>query len=452
MSKKLHIHTVTEITTYIKGALEEDTRLKDILVKGEISNYRIPGRHLYFSLKDGGALLPCIMFEDKMENLKFDLKNGLEVIARGTVGVYAPQGKYQLYVEELFPMGRGLLYLAFEKLKKELMQKGYFDPAHKIPLPFLPQRIGIVTSPNGAAIKDILKVLDDRFPNLDIVISPCRVQGEEAPEEIARAIENLNQLGEVDVIIVGRGGGSMEDLFAFNDRIVADAIYKSRIPTISAIGHEIDQTIADLVADRSAPTPSAAAQQIVPVKEELLWQLLERRKKLKNLVMSKKEALEGEIAKLQKLLQARHPQRNVLELKQRVDEQRRRIQDYVKANLQNKRNNLLQLNHNFAQTSPANQLNLYRERTKAIAEKLSRSILRAMERKRNQLIYFKNKAEALSPYSVLKRGYSICLKLPQLKIITEHKQVKKGDKVRVRLYKGSLHSQIYKIEGEEDEV
>lgn len=449
MNKNLHIHTVTEITAYIKGALEEDIRLQDILIKGEISNYRIPGKHLYLSLKDGGALLPCIMFEDKMQNLKFDLKNGLEVVARGSIGVYPPQGRYQLYIDELFPMGKGLLYLAFEKLKKELMRKGYFDPAHKIPLPSLPQRIGIATSPNGAAIKDILKVLNERFPNLDIVISPCRVQGEEAPAEIAQAIENLNEYGKLDVIIVGRGGGSMEDLFAFNHRMVADAIYNSSIPVISAIGHQIDQTIADFIADKNAPTPSAAAQQIVPLKDELLWQLLEKRKKLKSIITRKKESLEGEITKLQKLLQVRHPQRHVLELKQRVDESRRRIHDYAKVNLQNKKNILLRLNQNFIQTSPGNQLNLCQEKIKGAAEKLIQSVLRSTEKKHNQLNHLKNKTKALSPYSVLKRGYSICLKLPESKIITEHTQVKKGDRVKMRLYKGSVHSQIYKVEEDE---
>ncbi|MBE0478331.1 exodeoxyribonuclease VII large subunit [Candidatus Aerophobetes bacterium] len=446
INKNLHIHTVTEITAYIKGVMEKDIQLQDILIKGEISNYRIPGRHLYFSLKDAGALLPCIMFEDRLQNLKFDLTNGLEVVARGSIGVYSPQGRYQLYVDELFPMGRGLLYLALEKLKKELMQKGYFDSAHKLTLPFLPRRISIVTSPNGAAIKDIFKVLDTRFPNLDITVSPCRVQGEEAPAEIARAIENLNQYAKVDVIIVARGGGSMEDLFAFNDKVVADAIYNSRIPIITAIGHEIDQTIADLVADKSAPTPSAAAQQVVPAKDELVWQLLERRKKLKNLVIRRKEYLEGEIAKFKKLLQARHPQKRILELKQRVDEYYRRMRDYIRVNLQNKKNNLLQLNQDFIQLSPNSKLTLYREKTKSAKERLIQLSLRELERKCNKLVYLKNKVETLSPYSMLKRGYSICLKLPGLQVVTKHTQVKQGDKIKVKLYKGALQSQIYKME------
>lgn len=448
MNENLHIHTVTEITSYIKGMLEENIKLQDILIKGEISNYRPPIKHLYFSLKDSGSILSCVMFEDKIQNLKFDLKNGLEVIARGNIGVYPPQGRYQLYVSELFPMGRGLLYLAYEKLKKELMEKGYFDPAHKIPLPFLPQRIGIVTSPKGAAIKDILKVLDDRFPNLDIILSPCRVQGDEAPKEIAQAIENLNHYGYVDVIIVGRGGGSIEDLFAFNDKIVADAIYNSRIPVISAVGHEIDQTIADLVADEKAPTPSAAAQQVVPRKEELLLRLMEKKEKLKSLILRKKELLEKENIKFKKLLQARHPQRLILELKQRVDEYRRRAYDYMKVHIHQKTTSFLRLNQEFIRYSPQTRVNLLREKLKSLTEKLIYSGLRLTEREKNSISNLKNKLEALSPYSVLKRGYSICLSLPELKVITGYTQVKKEDKIKIKLYKGHLYGKIYKIEGE----
>jgi len=451
MRQDLHIHTVAEITAYIKGTLEEDLRLQDILVKGEISNYRIPGRHLYFSLKDSGGILSCVMFEDKFQSLKFDLRNGLEVVVRGSIGVYPPQGRYQLYVEELFPLGKGLLYLAYEKLKEELKEKGYFDPAHKVSLPFLPQRIGVVTSSRGAAIKDILKVLEERFPNLEIIISPCRVQGEEAPLEIAQAIENLNEYGRVDVIIVGRGGGSIEDLFAFNEKIVADAIYNSRIPVISAVGHEIDQTIADLVADERAPTPSAAAERIVPRKEDLLLKLAEKRRKLKILINQKRESLEQEVIKLRKLLEVRHPRIIIQELKQRVDEYRRRIRDYLTATIQYSRNKFLRLNQDFLQYSPHHQLNLAKVKVKTLREKLTQAILRDMERRTNQLTYMKNKARALSPYSILKRGYSICLTFPRQKIVRDHTQVKKGEKVKIRLYRGHLYGKIYKTQEEGSE-
>lgn len=445
-NSNLHVYTVTEITTYIKGLLETDNRLQDVLVKGEISNYRIPGKHLYFSLKDGETILPCIMFEDKLQNLKFDLQNGLEVVVLGSMGVYSPQGRYQLYAEELFPMGKGLLYLALEKLKTELMQKGYFDPMHKLPLPPLPQRIGMATSLQGAAIKDILKVLDARFPNLDIIIAPCRVQGEEAPAEIAEAIKNLNEYAKIDVIIVARGGGSMEDLFAFNNKIVADAIYNSRIPVITAIGHEIDQTIADFVADKSAPTPSVAAQLVVPIKDELLWQFAEKRKKIKNLITNKKMHLEAEIVKFKKLLKAKHPKMYVLELKQRLDGHYRRIRDHLRVHIQIKTNILLKLSQGFTQTSPERKLNLYEEKLLGAKRKLIQADIVDRERKYSRCRHLKSKLENLSPYSVLKRGYSICLKLPELKVITNHSHVKEGDKLKLKLYKGSLRSQVYKIE------
>lgn len=445
-----HIHTVSEITSYIKGNLEEDTRLQNILIKGEISNYRIPGRHLYFSLKDGDSLLSCIMFEDKLQELKFDLTNGLEVVVRGSIGVYAPQGRYQLYVEEMFPMGKGFLYLTFEKLKNDLKKKGYFDPEHKKALCFLPQRIGVVTSPKGAAIKDILRVLDDRFPNLEIILSPCRVQGKEAPLEIARAIENLNEYGKIDVIIVGRGGGSMEDLFAFNDQLVADAIYNSSIPIISAVGHEIDQTIADLVADARAPTPSGAAQMVIPRKEDLLLKVLDKRRKIKTLINQRKDYFRGEVSKLEKLLVARHPRRIVQNLKQRVDELRRQVRDYLNSGIHRRRNLLLRLRQNFVKHSPQHQVNLIKERLKPMRKKLIQAISRDIERKKGELTHLKNKNKALSPYSILKRGYSITFGLSDGKIIKEYTQVRQGEKIKVKLHKGYLYADILKTEEEEE--
>lgn len=202
---KVHIYTVNEITNYIKRKIERDEKLQDVWVKGEISNFKFPSRHLYFSLKDKESLLSCVMFQNRVTELNLALKDGLEVIAKGSIGVYKPQGRYQFYVEEILPVGKGALYLKFEQLKEELEKNGYFDPEHKIPLPYLPRRIGVATSLEGAAIKDILTGLNKRFPNLKIVLSPCRVQGDEAPAEIAQAVQNLNDYGKVEVIIVGRG-------------------------------------------------------------------------------------------------------------------------------------------------------------------------------------------------------------------------------------------------------
>jgi len=294
--------------------------------------------------------------------------------------------------------------------------------------------------------------LDDRFPNLEIIISPCRVQGEEAPLEIAQAIENLNEYGKVDVIIVGRGGGSIEDLFAFNEKVVADAIYNSHIPIISAVGHEIDQTIADLVADERAPTPSAAAQRVVPRKEDLILKISEKKRKLKNLISRKKQSLEQEILKLRKLLEARHPQKITRDLKQRVDEYRRRVHDYLMANIQNQRNVFLRLSQKFIQQSPYHKINLNKEKIKALREKITRTYLGEMEKRKNKLLYLSNKAKSLSPYSILKRGYSICFNLASGKIVKESSQIKKEDKVKIMLSKGSLYGKIYKVEESKGEL
>lgn len=446
--QKVHIYTVGEITDYIKGTLEEDGRLQNIWIRGEISNFKLPSRHLYFSLKDEGGLLSCVMFQDKLERLQFDLENGLEVIVRGNIGVYKPQGRYQLYAEEMFPVGKGLLYLNFEKLKEELRKKGYFQPEHKLPLPYLPQRIGIATSPKGAAIRDILTVLNKRFPNLDIIIAPCRVQGDEAPEEIAEAINNLNRYGKIDVIIVGRGGGSLEDLFAFNERVVAEAIYNSRIPIISAVGHEIDVTIADFVADERVPTPSAAAQRVIPRKEELKIKLKDKKDKLSYLIKKKKQLLCSNVEKLRNSLRREHPQRKIRDLKQQMDDFRKNLRGYINHQFQLKRSHLSHLEQRFILLSPQKRYNLEKEKLKEKQEKLRITVKTKLEKIKEKINSCANRIRDLSPLSILERGYSICFSYPEGKVIREYQQVKKKDKIRVKLYKGHLLSEVYKAEEE----
>ncbi|RLE08487.1 exodeoxyribonuclease VII large subunit [Candidatus Aerophobetes bacterium] len=414
-----HIYTVNEITSYIKNLVEEDENLQDIWVRGEISNFKSPSRHLYFALKDEESLLSCIMFQDRVDTLKFTLENGLEVVARGNIGIYKPQGRYQLYVEEIFPVGRGYLYLAFEQLKKELERKGYFRPEHKLHLPYLPQRIGIVTSPKGAAIRDILTILDKRFSNLEIVLSPCRVQGEGASEEIAQAIQNLNDYGKVDVIIVGRGGGSLEDLFPFNERVVAEAIYNSHIPIISAVGHEIDVTISDFVADERAPTPSAAAERVVPKKIDLISNLKDCKQKLLHLIHTHLNSLRSDLERIKASSPFKQPYRRIQDLKQKTDDFRRRINS-LKEKLEQEKRMLINL-----------------EESK-------------LEKNKERILSWKERLRNLSPLSTLKRGYSICLSHPEGKIIRDYKQVKEGERVKVKLYKGGIYSQVYQIEKEEN--
>jgi exodeoxyribonuclease VII large subunit len=263
------ILTVTEITRRIKGVLE--TGFSGVAVQGEISNFRWgPSGHMYFTLKDEHAQLNAIMWRLKAMNLFFTPQDGMKVIARGNITVYEVRGVYQIDVLQLQPLGVGELQLAFEQLKRKLAAEGLFDSEHKKPLPPFPERVGIITSPTSAAIRDMLNILARRFPALEVVLYPVRVQGAGAAEEIAEALRDFNEYGEVDVLIVGRGGGSLEDLWAFNEEAVARAIYASEVPVVSAVGHEIDFTIADFVADLRAPTPSAAAELVVKNRDELV--------------------------------------------------------------------------------------------------------------------------------------------------------------------------------------
>jgi len=257
------IYTVSELTREIKQVLE--TGFPCLWVEGEISNFkRHSSGHLYFTLKDENSQIRCAMWRYRANDLIFRPEDGMKVLVQGNLQVYEPGGYYQIIVQQVQPAGVGELQLAFEQLKKKLYAEGLFDEAHKKPIPIFPERIGVITSPTGAAIRDIISVITRRFPIAQIILAPVRVQGPGAKEEIVQAIQDFNEFGEVDVLIVGRGGGSLEDLWAFNEEVVARAIFTSKIPIISAVGHEIDFSISDFVADRRAPTPSAAAEMAVP--------------------------------------------------------------------------------------------------------------------------------------------------------------------------------------------
>jgi len=289
--------TVSELTARLREALEE--RFPAVWVEGEISNYRLYGSgHAYFTLKDADAQLRAVLFRNRMRRIRFEPTDGLHVMAFGSIEVYPQRGEYQLVVELLEPKGLGALQLAFEQLKARLQAEGLFDPARKRELPRFPRKIGIVTSPSGAAIRDMLRVIGRRFGELHIVIAPCRVQGEGAAAEIAQGLRELNGLGDVDVIIVGRGGGSLEDLWAFNEEVVARAIAASKVPVVSAVGHEVDFTIADFVADLRAPTPSAAAELVVREKQAVVDALVQLRARLERVAARPLRDLERRVDEL----------------------------------------------------------------------------------------------------------------------------------------------------------
>ena len=392
--KTKHIYTVSELTREARMLME--SAFPAVWVQGEISNLNAHSSgHLYFSLKDEAAVLNCAMFRQENQQLQFAPKDGMQVLCFGRVSIYDKQGKYQLYVQAMEPKGLGALQLAFQQLKEKLQKEGLFDEAHKKPIPFLPQRIGIVTSPTGAAIRDILNISRRRFQNIEIIINPVRVQGDGAAAEIARAIGEFNEYAKVDVIIVGRGGGSIEDLWPFNEEIVARALYASKIPTISAVGHEVDFTIADFVADVRAPTPSAAAELVIPEKEQLIASIETLYRRLTNNFLHRLNIFKNRISQLKDSYILRQPLNLVVQMRQRLDE----------------------LTHSLA-IRTRHTIDINREALGTLAGTL----------------------EALSPLAVLGRGSSITVRVSDKKIIKDSASLKWGDRIETKLHKGKIIS------------
>lgn len=380
--------SISELNDIIKGTLE--SQLDAVWVVGEISNFRVPpSGHLYFTLKDDKSQIGAVMFRRQGKSLSFIPANGMEVMCFGRVSLYAVRGDLQLYVEEMEPRGQGALFLAFERLKKKLAAEGLFAPERKRPLPFLPAAIGIVTSDKGAALHDVLRILGDRFSERRIIIRPVKVQGDGAAREIADGIAELGRLGAVDVIIVGRGGGSLEDLWAFNEEIVARAISAAPVPVISAVGHEIDFTIADFVADHRAPTPTAAAEMVIPRKSDLTEQLLVLEEALLKGMRFRLDAANDSLRALIKRLS--DPGRKLREQQQWLDE---------------------------------------------LSEDLLRRLHKRLSEFKAQLAHQTGRLNALSPLAVLDRGYSIVHQLPQGTIVKDTAVLNVGDRLRITFAKG----------------
>lgn len=397
------IYTVKELTRRIRELMESS--FSAIWIEGEISGFKHHhSGHMYFSLKDEEALLKAAFFSRFNRGIKFDLKDGLHVLCFGKISVYEPRGDYQLYVERIEPKGLGALQLAFLQLKEKLAREGLFDEERKRPIPRFPKTVGVVTSPTGAAIRDILHVVNRRFRGTNVLLNPVRVQGDGASEEIARAIVEMNQLEDIDVLIVGRGGGSLEDLWAFNEEAVARAVFYSRIPVISAVGHEIDWTICDWVADLRAPTPSAAAEIVVQSREDLEIRLGDFKTRLSNAIKNLFEAKRDELRALKESYAFRQPLNLINQYAQRLDELLRQLQNYLK--------------------------NLVKEKDQTFRNKAGR-------------------LEALSPLAILGRGYSLTFDSAG-QILKDTRGLKLKEAIKTRLHKGWVYSAVEKIEKEED--
>ncbi len=397
--------TVSDLTAHIKALLLDDEFLSDVWLEGEVSNFvRYSSGHCYFSLKDAGATIQCVMWKSVADSLPALPENGQQVLAHGHVSVYEQRGVYQLYVDFVRAAGLGDLHAQFEALKARLAAEGLFAEERKRPIPAWPRRIGIVTSPDGAALRDIVRVIRSRFPGVELILSPTMVQGAEAPAQIVAALEALLEHGDVDVILVARGGGSLEDLWAFNDEQVARAIAASPVPVVSGVGHETDFTIADFVADLRAPTPSAAAMAVVPDGEELRRRLGARRERLWQVMVAhlikRRQALEAEA----RALRVHSPQGRVEALRQRVDDATRAIHQHVH-----------------------NRVALARARVQGMAAQL----------------------EALSPLRVLERGYALVQRSDGM-VISSVDEIEVGEHMWVRLRDGRIESWVVGKEQVED--
>jgi exodeoxyribonuclease VII large subunit len=433
--------TVSELTAAIREVLE--TGFGDVWVDGEMSNCRLWNTgHLYFTLKDGSAQIKAVMFRSAVRYLKFKPEDGLRVIARGRLGVYDPKGEYQIVCEHLEPHGLGALQLAFDQLKKKLQAEGLFDQARKRPLPSLPRRIGIVTSLDGAAIHDIIKVLGRRHPNARLLIRPTRVQGDGAGDDVARAIRAIVKVPGVDVVIVGRGGGSIEDLQAFNEEGVARAIAASPVPVISAVGHESDVTIADFVADLRAPTPSAAAEMVVSAKDDFCARIdrLERR-----LGSAARAGLQRRRAVVHGLTSRRGLAGWQIRLAMRgrhAAELAHHLRRAGTAQLARRDRAYRALRLRLESRDLRRGLSNIRSRLGAADGRLDAASGRSRHRAESRLSSLAGRLENLSPLAVLARGYAVCWNADRTAILRSVAAVGPGDRVHVRLHDGELDCEV----------
>lgn len=392
-----NIYSISQLTRQIKETLESS--FPRLWVEGEISNFKHHSSgHLYFTLKDEDAQIRCAMWRFRAGSLLFKPLDGMKVFVEADLQVYERSGNYQLIVQQMQPAGVGALQMAFEQLKKKLKAEGLFEDEHKKPLPLFPEKIAVVTSPTGAAIRDIVSVIQRRFPGVEILLYPVRVQGPGSAEEISQAIMDLNEYTDIDVMIVGRGGGSLEDLWAFNEEVVARAIFASQVPVISAVGHEIDFSIADFVADRRAATPSAAAEMVVRDRSEVTGQLNYYRQRYNDLIRRKIENYRDRMASLKTGYGFRRPQDLIFQHMQRLDELQRQIQ---------------------VMTGHRLQLN------------------------RNKLTHLEQQLKSINPEAVLKRGYSIVFK--DGKILKDTAGIKKDDDIQVKLRDGEIAATVKEI-------
>ncbi len=437
-----HIYTVSALTREIRDRLE--TYFSLVWVSGEVSNLRQPlSGHLYFTLKDAGAQLKAVLFKGNHQHMRFKPQEGSQILCRGRLTVYEPRGEYQLVVDYLEPLGLGALAQAFEVLKERLRNEGLFAPESKQPLPFLPRKIALITSPTGAAVRDFLRLLKQRFPQVEVLIYPVKVQGAEAAGEISRALDDLGAYPGVEVIVLARGGGSLEDLWPFNEEVVARAIHRCPVPVVSAVGHEVDFTIADFVADKRAATPSAAVELVAPDRGEL-----KKRLDRLGLTLARSLARRRDMARQHlELLTRRLPdvRRQLTDLRLRVDEKAETLVRRARRTVTHQAQRLRLATSRLFLLSPRRAAAPARQRLEAAAQRLGQSFQRGQAERRRHLCYCLNHLEQLNPLAILQRGFAVATRLPEGTVIRNAALVEPGAAVRVRVAQGSLDCEVEKV-------
>ncbi|WP_394174728.1 exodeoxyribonuclease VII large subunit [Guptibacillus hwajinpoensis] len=437
--------SVTALTRHVKRMIDNEPALQDVWLRGELSNVKLHNRgHLYFTVKDDKSRVQAVMFAGNNRHIKFKPENGMKVLIRGEISVFEPYGQYQLYAKEMQPDGIGNLYLAYEELKRKLEFEGLFSEDLKQPIPRYPTEIGVITSPTGAAIRDIFTTIKRRYPAARITVFPVLVQGNSAKSSIVKAIEMANAMNMLDVLIVGRGGGSIEELWAFNEEEVARSIARSHVPVISAIGHETDFTIADFVADLRAPTPTGAAELAVPSVVELKERLDQRVHRLMRAMREKHLSERERLSNLQKSYAFRYPDQLLRQKEQELDLQVERLQKTMKRLLVYTEE---RVDRNHKQLLKQHPNRLLKDSTQELNElkgSLQKEMQRVLHGKQRDFSLFAGKLNALSPLKVMERGYSLAYKEDEL--IKSVKQVQPGDVLKVEMTDGKIDCHVWGLE------
>ncbi len=437
--------TVQALTKYIKRKFDSDPHLSSLYVRGEISNFKQHSSgHMYFTLKDDKARILSVMFSRSNQALKFRPENGMNVLIRGDISVYEAGGQYQIYVKEMQPDGIGELYLAYEQLKEKLEKAGYFEQSRKRAIPKFPKRIAVVTSPTGAAIRDIITTIKRRYPIGEIIVFPALVQGDQAAKSVAEAMKKVNDQGNIDVLIIGRGGGSIEELWAFNEEIVAKAIVESTVPVISAVGHETDFTIADFVADLRAPTPTAAGELAVPHIEDLLEKIINRKLRLIKGFKAKLQHERHRLNSLSKSYALRNPHTLYQQRVEHVDRLTDQLQKNIGLHVKQQKDKLTQIESRLIRVHPSQLLNVQRERIKFLKNQIDKQYKNVLKEKANRFTSAISTLQALSPLKIMDRGYSLVYQKDG-DLLKSSNQVQAGDRLEVNVRDGVIQCEVESV-------